>query len=95
MEKEAPGVKAILEKLSTAWDVVGFAKNQIRLIDNEEVSPPAQLDTKTKEYEEGPQMIKHFIGWIKAEYSPEDIVTEEKTAGDDGEKVTFDPLIPF
>jgi hypothetical protein len=40
-------------------------------------------------------MIKDFIGWIKAEYSPDDIVIEEKTAGDDGEKVIFDLLIPF
>ncbi|KAH8084625.1 hypothetical protein HD553DRAFT_342117 [Filobasidium floriforme] len=89
LEKKAPGVKAILDKLSTAWDVVGLAENQIRLIDNEEVSPPAQLDTKTKEYEEGPPMIKDFIGWIKAEYSPEE---EKSETGIDGDKMEVDEL---
>ncbi|KAG7539661.1 hypothetical protein FFLO_03460 [Filobasidium floriforme] len=90
IEKKAPGVKAILEKLSTAWDVVGLAEYQIRLLDNEEVSTPAQLDIKTKQYEEGPQMIKDFINWIKAEYSPDE--EEKSEAGVDGGEMEVDEL---
>lgn len=70
--------------------MVGLAEYQIRLLDDEEVSNGPELEQRTKDYEEGPQMIKDFIGWIKAEYSPDDIVVEEeKKAGDDGEKVIF------
>lgn len=65
--------------------MVGLAEYQIRLIDSEEVSTPAQLDIKTKEYEEGPQMIKDFIGWIKAEYSLDE--EEKSETGVDGDKV--------
>jgi hypothetical protein len=83
-----PKVKAQLEKLSTAWDLLGLASYQMRLLDDEEVSNGPELEQKTKAYEEGDQMIKDFIGWIKAEYSPDDIVVEEeKKAGDDGDKV--------
>lgn len=72
IEKKQKAARALLDKLSSGWDTYALAVYQIKLLETEQVQSTAELEAKTKAYEEeGDQMVEDFKTWINDIYGKE------------------------